>query len=382
MQKPSPWISGAEARAMLRVRPQTLYAYVSRGLIRARADEQNPQRSRYSAHDILGLVARKKRARRRRDIAAGAISWGEPVLETSISTVRDDCLIFRGEDAVLLSRTASLEDVAQLLWQSSAPQVQAASRMRFGRATSAKARGFEFLSKRAGVDSPSFGRSPAHLHVEAWEILSGFADALLGASMRGLIHERIGSVWSLDGRATDLVRRALVFSSDHELNPSTFAVRIAGSAGGSLASATLAGFCTLSGPLHGEALTRARDLLDRMCAADDPRKFVRQILAQGERIVAFGHPLYPNGDIRASELLRGLKPARRIDAAIRAGEGEIGRAPMFDMALAALAREFNLPKECSFVIFAIGRMAGWLAHALEQNETGRLMRPRARYVGP
>jgi len=84
-------------------------------------------------------------------------------------------------------------------------------------------------------------------------------------------------------------------ASNHELNASTFAVRIAASVGGPLAAAALAGLSALSGPLHGEGLARALNLLDRMLASADPRLFIRDALARGERIYAFGHHLYPVG---------------------------------------------------------------------------------------
>ena len=382
MKDQSDWTTRAAAIEMLGVRPQTLYAYVSRGIIRAKPEDRDPRRSRYSVHDIRELVARKKHARRRRDIAAGAIAWGEAVLETAISTVRDHRLVFRGQDAVLVSQHASLEDVAQLLWRSCPPPPGANGRARISRLPTPKARGFDFLSQAAGVDPPSFGRTQSLLHREAWEILQGFTDAMLGKAAPGLIHERIAAVWALDSRASDIFRRALVLASDHELNASTFAARIAVSTGAPLAAAALAGFAAVVGPLHGLASARALDLLDRMLASDAPHQFIRDALSRGERIFAFGHPLYSSGDVRAAELLRALKPSRRIRDAIRAGEKETGQAAMLDMAFAAMTRELGLGGDAGFIIFAIGRMVGWIAHALEQHERGRLIRPRARYIGP
>jgi citrate synthase len=380
MATPSPWISRADAVARLGVRPQTLYAYVSRGLIRAAADGRDPRRRRYSRHDVEALAARRRHPRRHRDIAAGAIAWGEPVLETSISTVRHERLVFRGRDAVALSRRASLEDAASLLWRAS-PPARAAGSPRPSRKRTAKARAFDFLGARAAADPPSYGRSQALLHREAAEILSGFADALLGTAASGLIHERIAAAWAVDGQAADVIRRALMLASDHELNASTFAVRVAASAGAPLAAAALAGFGTFAGPLHGGAVMRALELLDRMVASDDPRALLSEALQRGERIFAFGHRLYPAGDVRARELLRVLKPPPRIRAAIRAGEQATGERAIFDMALAAMVRAQGLPDDAGFVAFAVGRMAGWLAHALEQRQSGRLIRPRARYTG-
>src|SRR5579871_655792 len=111
------WIDRAAALAALGVKPQTLYAYVSRGRIGMRPDPADPRRSLYRADDVAALASRRARSRRPAAIAASAIAWGEPMIETAISTVRHGRLIYRGEDAVALAGSATLEQVAALLWQ-------------------------------------------------------------------------------------------------------------------------------------------------------------------------------------------------------------------------------------------------------------------------
>jgi citrate synthase len=377
------WMPVDKALAALNVRRQTLYAYVSRGLIRAQPDADDPRRSLYSAHDIRALAGRRRGTRRRAEVAAGAIAWGEPVLESAISTVRDGQLILRGRSIEELAAKATLEDVARLLWGGEivrAPPVKAAAKGAPKGAT-AKARAFAWLSARAGVDAPSLGRSPAALRAEAWGLLSGFADALIGEAGTGAMHTRIARAWKLDARGSDLVRRVLVLQSDHELNPSTFAVRIAASTGASLAGCALAGLATLSGPLHGEAAARALAQLDQMLASGDMGVQAREMLARGERFAGFGHPLYPEGDVRARSLMKALRPRAGIARALKAMESEIGVPPNCDAAFAAMTRELGLADEAPYVLFALSRMTGWLAHAMEQRETGRIIRPRARYIG-
>src|SRR5579863_8404240 len=109
------WLTAEEAMTRLRVRPQTLYAYVSRGRVRAEPDPDEPRRSRYRLSDVAALAERKSRGRKAADVAVAAIAWGEPVLASSITTVRDGRLYYRGQDAVRLSETATLEAVARLL---------------------------------------------------------------------------------------------------------------------------------------------------------------------------------------------------------------------------------------------------------------------------
>ena len=102
-------------------------------------------------------------------------------------------------------------------------------------------------------------------------------------------------------------------------------------------------------------------------------------------VPGFGHPLYPAGDVRAKALLQMLKKttAGQVQAKLVAQAAQVVRKPAtIDLALAALARTFDLPATAPFAIFALGRVAGWIGHAIEQNRQGGLIRPRARYIGP
>jgi citrate synthase len=111
-------------------------------------------------------------------------------------------------------------------------------------------------------------------------------------------------------------------------------------------------------------------------------------LRRGETLPGFGHPLYPAGDPRAALLLRLAEDAgnaaerQRIRALSKAVNELLHDYPNLDFGLTALARAFNLPDHAPLVLFALGRTVGWIAHALEQYATGRLIRPRARYIGP
>src|SRR5262249_26174907 len=113
------WLTRDEALKLLKVRPQTLYAYVSRGRIDMRPDPDDPRRSLYRAADIGGLTRRRERGKRQAAIAASAIAWGEPIITTTISTVRNGRLYYRGRDVAELAQSASLEEVAALLWDDS-----------------------------------------------------------------------------------------------------------------------------------------------------------------------------------------------------------------------------------------------------------------------
>src|SRR6201985_1388625 len=136
------WLPAPVALDRLKVRPQTLYAYVSRGLVEARPDADDPRRSLYRAADIDTLSRRKARGRRAAAIAVEAIAWGEPVLSSALCTVSKGRLVYRGRGAAGLADTATLEEVAALLWDAGSPLASVAASAPAG---SMKARLFAVL---------------------------------------------------------------------------------------------------------------------------------------------------------------------------------------------------------------------------------------------
>jgi citrate synthase len=376
----SEWLSREEALKRLKVRPQTLYAYVSRGRIEAAVHPQDPRRSLYRASDVAALAQKKARGRRAADVAAEAIAWGEPVLPSAITTVAGGRLWYRGQDAVGLAESASLEDGARLLRGGHGAALKSARRPEPLPADGARARLFLTLAARAGREPPARGRAPLALAMEAADLLEAVVDAATGQTGEGPAHIRFAAAWGLDASGADLLRRTLVLLADHELNASTFAARVAASTGASLSAACLAGLSALSGPLHGGMAARVEAFVEE-AERRDPGHAVAARLARGVSMPGFDHPLYPDGDPRAAALLRAFE-APPLLAELRAvTEASTGLAPNIDFALVTLARTLSLPPDAPFILFATARSAGWAAHAIEQLQTGRLIRPRARYVG-
>ena len=452
------WMTAAEALKVLNVRPQTLYANVSRGKIRAKSDETDPRRSLYHRDDILRMARRSNGRRKIEAVSAQAMQWGDPVLPSAISTAAHGRLWYRGRDAAALADTATLEEIADLLWEGEPGQVlahagaataaseaaataaseaaataaseaaataaaatsaAAATAIAAAEATHAPAdaqpagarsasaasadhrpasalgAGLLALALRSATDAPSLGRPAADLRAEAAGILETLTQAMLvpapanhggttGAashdSAPATISRRLALAWQRPA-AEDLLRRALVLMADHELNASTFATRVAVSTGASLAAGVLAGFTTLTGPLHGGASAEFAQL-SAAAVQHGAACAVRQWLAGGRPLPGFGHRLYPDGDPRARALLT-LLPESQPHAALAAeAEAQAGELPNIDFALTLLAAAHGLPADAPFILFALGRCVGWLAHALEQVQARRLIRPRARYVGP
>ena len=376
------WLTAAEAMGQLGVRPQTLYAYVSRSRIEARPDPNEPRKSLYRAADVARLKIRKTRGRKAASVAEDAIAWGEPVLASAITTVIDGKLYYRGRDAAELAESWTLENVARLLRGGDGVKLKDRKAEPPPKLANPRARAFAALAARAGSDPPARGRAPLALAAEAASLMDVLADAVAGgSSAQGPIHARLAAAWACDRNGADLIRRCLVLLADHELNASTFAARVAASTGASLAASALAGLSALSGPLHGGMAARVVNFVGE-AGRIGAEPAVRARLAQGLPIPGFGHPLYPGGDPRARAVLAGFEPPADFEAVREAAERLTGEAANVDFALTALAERLGLPVDAAFLMFATARSAGWLAHALEQLQTGHLIRPRARYVGP
>lgn len=375
------WMTAEEALAILGTKPQSLYASVSRGRIRARPDPQNPRRNLYHGEDVHRIARARAGARRAADIAARTIDWGVPILETALSTVVDGRLYYRGVDAGAFSAHATVEDAAALLWDAPWPEAPVAARRTAARDAGGIAPAFRVLAGQVAGGLPSVGRSVSSLRREAGHTLLLLYEAVLSGelSVRPL-HRAVAEAWRCP-QAADAIRRCLVLLADHELNASTFAVRVAASTGAPLAAAVLAGLSALSGPRHGGAPAQVAALLETARAAG-PEDALRRYLQEGRPVPGFGHKLYAEGDIRAKILLERIEIPPSCRRLMLAAEEILGERPNIDFALAAVSQAQGLPEDAPLMLFALGRAVGWLAHALEQAQTGTLIRPRARYVGP
>ena len=370
------WLKAEEALKRLGSKPQSLYASVSRGRIRARPDPADSRRSLYHEEDVDRLAQRARGRRSSASVAAQAINWGEPVLPSGVSTISAGRLVYRGRDAAVLAETATLEEGATLLWGGDWPALTLTDT---APPKDAITSAFLALAARAASAPPSLARGQLALREEASRVLGLMADALIGGAL-GPLHERLAVHFGRP-EVAETLRKALVLLADHELNASTFAARVAVSTGASLASGVLAGLAALHGPRHGDAASAVLALAEDMDAGD-PEAALLDWLGEGRVLPGFGHNLYPDGDPRCVALLAGLDLPPGFAALAKAGEAITGERPNIDFALAAITALHHLPREAPITIFALARTVGWLAHCLEQAASGQLIRPRARYTGP
>ena len=381
-----PLIDAATAAERLGVTRATLYAYVSRGLVRTEPHPTDPRARLYRAADITALQRRKSLQHRPAEAAATTLDWGLPAIETAITSIEDGQLAYRGEDAVVWSRTATLEETAALLWQGQPPPAQTAPGAYPAGWSELAAqvlpvsgleRAVTLLSLPA-IDEPP-GTATDRLIARGGALVRLLAEAVAPGLPAGLpLHEGLARAWDRP-EAADTLRRALVLLADHETNASTFAVRVVASTGASLRACLHGGLAALSGPLHGGATARAMALVDAVANEASAEQAIRNRLARGEMLAGFGHPLYPDGDVRARELLAHADPSP-VTAVITAVDRAAGLKPNVDMALVAVEKAYGLHAGAALDLFTIGRAAGWIAHAIEQQTRGRLIRPRAKFI--
>jgi len=390
MKNDALYLTARQAAGELGVSPATLYAYVSRGLIRSEPTDASRER-RYRAEDVRALKTRRGSAGPQRGDAEPAL------IDSAVSTIDESGPIYRGVRAVSLAADASLEQVATLLWDVSGidpfatdnlPVMNDAMRavIAASAAVSPLARTVAALALAGEADGQAFNRSAEGRARIGARILRLVTATILDAQPSAdPVHDQIARRWAGDQRqAAGLIRRALVLLADHEFNASTYTLRCAVSTGLNLYDATIAGLVALKGPRHGGAGLLAAQFVATL-GDGDLEQTIRSRVALGEPVPGFGHQVYRNSDPRADDLLAALVRAgadRRLSVEAPALIADAtGLFPNIDYALAVLTRTLALPAGTELALFAIARTAGWIAHGIEQLASGQLIRPAARYVG-
>lgn len=395
MSERTRWLSTRQAADLLGVKPQTVYAYVSRGVLR-RHGGTDKRSSRFARVEVERLAARNRRGGR-----AGSL---EVVIDTELTLLDPEgALHYRGRDAEELARTTSFERVAELLWDARHVAVWEVPDevVRVGRRAQAALPKSADVIDRMRVVVAALGSTDPTRSDRRPEAVANVGRTAIAAAVDCLeertapagtsIAQRLWSRLS-DRPATrseiKALNAALVLMADHELAASTLAARIAASAWADPYLVLSTGLAAGGGALHG-AVSRSVEALLR--SAPTPADAVAQVTEQlraGERIPGFGHKVYVDHDPRAElvlDLVRRSGRRHSVDdtvAAIVDVMASHGKpAPNIDLGIAALAVKFGLPFGSGEVIFLLARMAGVIAHALEEYPHRLRFRPRALYTG-
>jgi citrate synthase len=410
------YASAAEAMKILNVRAQTLYAYVSRGWIHS-ISQKGQKEKLYLREDIARVEMRSLARSGHGAVAASAMNWGEPIFPTSITEITPEGPRYRGWLAADLVRSsASFEAVAELLWtgdldtrtgawpvrKPSAELVRLAQTLASLRAGDNVLESFSLVVLLLGMrrGSVSDRLSQGETLPAAREIMQtvvaccGFAGVTKryrpmqkGQSIVGGLMHSLAVPANTEN--SEALRAILILMADHELPPGTLSARVVASAGGTLHSCLSAALCATSGMDVGRMYDRVEEFLGQPGSKAVLVNRAGQLHAKGQSVPGFGHPLYPKGDPRATQLLdiarrreHQTRQTRAIFQFVDDMQASTGLFPRQEFAMVVLARAMGLPPQAPAALFALGRLAGWVAHVQEQRAAGTLLRPRAKFVEP
>jgi citrate synthase len=351
---------------------------------------------------------------------------------TALSDIdgRAGLLFYRGYDINDLAGRASFEEIAFLLQRGTAPdlgeleayQAELAVARRLGALAAGDLAGIgrsqrpmealRSLVSLGSADDPDAAsnapaanlRKAARLTAQQPILIAAYHAARLGRELPPA-HPGLGLAANFllqltgtrpDERAAEIFDTCLVLHADHTMNASTFAARVCAATLADMHSAVVAALGTLSGPLHGGANEQVMLGLESIRqAGGDPVEAVTgevsKRLAQGEKIMGFGHRVYKTEDPRATHLRRMsaelaaatgddtyYQMSRRMEEVVLA---EKGLYPNVDFFAATVYHYLGIPTDLFTPVFSASRMAGWTAHVIEQHADNRLIRPDSEYIG-
>lgn len=407
-------LSTTQAAARLGVKPATLYAYVSRGLI---SSERAVDRAG-STFDPLEVEAlARSRNRRQGSSASNADTLsGTPlmVLDSPITLLRDDQLYFGGRLATELAARYSFEQVAMWLWGAAEQPAETSQIFQAPDDVVAAVRQAQsVLGPGAhGVDHMQQALLVAASHDPLKRDLGQQTIGALGRTIITLLVESLpgkpaaaqsigGRLWqklasrAADGLDLELMNTALVLLLDHDLAASTLAGRVAASARAHPYAALQSSLAAFDSNLHGSVSVDAASMLREIIGGASPEQAISHQLSRGTRqggswIPGFGHRIYQRRDPRAAALLgilqggahyqEALQATAAVTSVVRARTEQLVNV---DFAIAVLMIGAGMPSDAGQTIFAHARTVGWLAHIMDEyQQTALRLRPVGQYSGP
>ncbi|MEV7642570.1 citrate synthase [Streptomyces rubiginosohelvolus] len=400
-QHDAPRLTTRQAAELLGVKPETVYAYVSRGQLSS-VRAAGGRGSTFDAEEVRALA---RRSGRRDPSPAGS----DLAFRTGITLIDDDRCYFRGVDATELARHYGYEEVAEWLWTGelrpgarfAAPAPTLAAARRAVEALPAHSGSTDRLrvavTAAAATDPLRFDLSPAAVLDSARGLIPTLVGALPvlgspaaeGDSLAAELWSRL-TAEPADDPSLAVLDAALALLVDHDLAASTLAARVAASARAHPYAVVSAGLGVLEGPLHGAASGLAHRLLREAVDRGSAVPVVADHLRTGRRVPGLGHRIYRGEDPRATVLFELLAEVSQAAGALAAAREVVAttarHAPLhanIDLALAVLSVSRGMAPDAGETVFAVSRTAGWIAHALEEyGERPLRIRPSGQYTGP
>ena len=384
------YVTSKEATESLKIKNSSLYSYVSRGLIRTIVSPSNKKKRLYNSKDIEKLVEKKK-TESARTISNRALHWGTPVLETRVSHISNDKLYYRAYSVSYLVKKYSFEQVTSYLWTGdfthSKKFFNSNIRTLQEKQLDHSAQAIQIYLAQLGLEDLP-GQIINDVPTLGGKLIQKIVNGITNDFSNEEIHIKIANFFCPGIKyAPELIKTSLIVIADHDLNASSFTARVVASTGANLYQVLIAGLSALTGYKHGGNTLKIELLVKSLLIELDIKKNLQE--REEEIIIGFGHKLYADTDCRAEILLNllsekfGQNPKFEVIKAIeRNCIEESGKKPNVDFALYAVAYVLDKEADFAFFLFALGRMAGWVAHAIEEYAQNELIRPRSEYIGP
>ncbi len=361
------YLTTAEVARKLKVKPETIYAYVSRGLLTS-VRARGRRGSLFAAADVERLASKSVEH-------AGVVEQ----IESELTLLQDDELYYRGHSVKQLATSQTVESVAHLLWTG-----ELTRRQRFqapGDSVELARSAMNVLPDSArltdrlrvavavlgAADPMRFDLTPRSVVLAAERLIGVLVTALPGPVPALNPQQSLGSrLWpkfSPHRPRPEVLEAALILLADHGLAVSTVAARVAASARANLYAVVSAGLGALDGQYHGAAPTLAYEFLQR--AQRDPLQALSDQLRSGEPVPGFGHRIYRERDPRA-EVLLGMLGDHPVVETIQVLAARMPSFPNSDLAVAAMMHAYEFRADAGDALLALARMIGWTAHALEE----------------
>lgn len=404
------FMTAQQAADELGVKIGTIYAYFSRGLIRSRASQEGQRHRLYSRDDVTRLLIRRQMRVRLDPPAEDILQWAAPVLETGISLIEDGQLYYCGIPIEEVALMLSAEELASLVWTDDATNAHSLFDCRRHPSASKYRRmlndldidrdnlfslpSFQIILPIAMADDPiAFDLRQDSIALSGARILRLLTSLAAGDVPEDIsLAEMLQRGWQPDDeRSIRFFDLALIICADHQVKLATFSARVAAALGTTPYSVINTAITALSGPEQGGYTEAVEVFLDEVKRPDQAIEAICSRLRRSESIPVpgFNNPLYPKGDPRARLLLDALYAeypdsppivlGRSIQEAVHRLRGE---HPKMEFALAVFRRHFALPASSTLGIFALGRIIGWIGHAIKQYRAKQTIQPRIRYTGP
>jgi citrate synthase len=406
------YVTAAEAAQALGIKQNSLYSYVSRGLVRSLVQPGKRERL-YYREDIESASMRIGGRAGMPDTMEAVLNWGQPIFNTAITQLQEDGPFYRGRPALELARSGrSFESVAELLWtgidqlhlecwefeplpENFVERIEVA----IGGAPSLSSLRLMSLATAEmalhGHRQPDFergstiadARSLLYIYTACLGYLSPGPSPLRNPVASEPLAKTLLRMTSTKPAETahQAINAALIVCADHELSPATLAARVAASSGAELRACLQAGIATHSGLLTGGRCEHIEALLSKARTDDDVHNLMANLTRSGRAIPGYNLKAYPKGDPRARFLLEITaelnETGRKLVGRIASVEKRFDLKPSVEIGLVALSLALGLRPYSASAIWTIARVAGWVAHVVEQRQAGFMVRPRARYTG-